>query len=64
MTEFLMNTESQLYLCILAIVGLLSFLYGHRVGERQGYEDGLRTLAKTMKLNNVRLAIEKDEDIC
>ena len=64
MTEFLMKTENQLVLCVIWIVGLMAFLYGHRIGFREGYEDGLRTLAKTMKLNQVRLSLEKDEDIC
>lgn len=64
MTEFLMKTENQLVICLFWIVSLISFLWGHKLGHREGYEDGLRTLAKTMKLNQVRLSLEKDEDIC
>lgn len=65
MTEWLMDIHNQFFLTLMGLVGLISFLAGHKIGEREGYEDGVRTLAKTMKLNNVRLKLEfQDEEKC
>ena len=65
MTEWLMDIHTQVFLTLLGLVGLVSFLAGHKIGEREGYEDGVRTLAKTMKLNNVRLKLDLgEEDKC
>lgn len=65
MTEWLMDIHNQFFLTLMGLVGLVSFLAGHKIGEREGYEDGVRTLAKTMKLNNVRLKLQfEEEDKC
>ena len=65
MTEWLMDIHNQFLLTLMGLVGLISFLAGHKIGEREGYEDGVRTLAKTMKLNNVRLKLDLgEEDKC
>lgn len=62
MMQWLMDMHNQFLLTLMGLVGLVSFLAGHKIGEREGYEDGVRTLAKTMKLNNVRLKLEFEEE--
>jgi hypothetical protein len=62
MTEWLMDIHNQFLLTVMGLVGLISFLAGHKIGEREGYEDGVRTLAKTMKLNQVRLKLDFEEE--
>lgn len=65
MNVWLLETHNQFLLVMMALTSLISFLAGHRLGEREGYEDGVRTLAKTMKLSQVRLRLEfEDEDKC
>lgn len=62
MIEWLMDIHNQFFLTLMGLVGLVSFLAGHKIGEREGYEDGVRTLAKTMKLNQVRLKLDFEEE--
>lgn len=65
MMAWLTDINNQFILTLMALCGTICFLWGHRIGERDGYEDGVRTLAKTMKLNNVRLKLDfEDEDKC
>lgn len=61
MMEWLMDIHNQFLLTLMGLIGLLSFLAGHRIGVREGYEDGVRMLANTMKLNNVRLKLDFEE---
>lgn len=62
MTEWLMDIHNQFFLTLMGLVGLVSFLAGHKLGEREGYEQGVRILAQTMKLNNVRLKLDIQEE--
>lgn len=62
MMNWLMDMHNQFFLTLVGLVGLVSFLAGHKIGEREGYEDGVRTLAKTMKLNNVRVKLDFEEE--
>lgn len=62
MTDWLMDIHNQFFLTLMGLVGLVSFLAGHKIGQREGYEDGVRTLAKTMKLNQVRLKLDFEEE--
>lgn len=62
MSQWLMDIHNQFLLTLMGLVGLISFLAGHKIGEREGYEDGVRTLAKTMKLNQVRLKLDFEEE--
>lgn len=64
MIEMLANTQVQmLLLCLIAIGCFTSFMVGYRLGHREGYDDGVRTLAKTMILNNVRVKIENEDKL-
>lgn len=62
LSTWILDIHNQFFLTLLGLVGLVSFLAGHKIGEREGYEDGVRTLAKTMKLNNVRLKLDLGEE--
>lgn len=63
MTTWLLDIHNQFLLVLFGLVGLLSFMLGHKLGEREGYEEGVRILAKTMILNNVKLRIENEDKL-
>ena len=62
MMTWLMDIHNQLILTSMGLLGLVSFLAGKKIGEREGYEEGVRILAQTMKLNNVRLKLDLKDD--
>lgn len=63
MTAWLLDIHNQFMLVCMGLVSLISFMLGHKLGEREGYEEGVRILAKTMILNNVKLRIENEEKL-
>lgn len=62
MTQWLMDIHNQLFLTLTGLVGLVAFLAGHKLGEREGYENAVRILAQTMNHNNVRLKLDLGEE--